>query len=52
MPTPNGWNKYPNTDFHELKADWILKKIKNLEERVAALEAQNEDEEVDENGLE
>ena len=45
-----GWNDYKYTDFHELNADWILKKIKELEERVEALEQEN-NEEVEENGI-
>ena len=26
------WNKYPYTNFHELNADWILQKMKEVEE--------------------
>lgn len=26
------WNKYPYTNFHELNADWILLKLKEIEE--------------------
>ena len=37
-------NQYPYTDCHELNADWIISKIKELEERVAALEEDNETE--------
>lgn len=36
-------NKYPYTDNHELNLDWMLKKIKELEDRVKALEEQLEE---------
>lgn len=28
------WNKYPQTNFHELNADWIISKIKELTDTV------------------
>ena len=31
----NFFNEYPYTDFHELNLDWILSKMRELEERVA-----------------
>ena len=31
----NFFDKYPYTDFHELNLDWILSKMRELEERVA-----------------
>ena len=31
----NFFNKYPYTDFHELNLDWILSKMRELEEKVA-----------------
>lgn len=30
------WDKYPNTNFHELNADWILAKIRGLEGAVSS----------------
>lgn len=35
------WNKYPNTNYHELDLDWILKKILELYSRVDTFEAVN-----------
>lgn len=32
-------DKYPYTNFHELNLDWLLKRIKELETKVAQLEA-------------
>lgn len=29
------YNKYPYTDFHELNADFILQRIKNIEDQIA-----------------
>ena len=31
-------NKYPYTDFHELNADYLLKRLKNIEDTLATLE--------------
>ena len=31
----NFYNEYPYTDIHELNLDWILKKMRELEELVA-----------------
>ena len=31
----NFYNEYPYTDIHELNLDWILKKMRELEEKVA-----------------
>ena len=31
----NFFNEYPYTDFHELNLDWILSKMRELEEKVA-----------------
>ena len=39
--------KYPYIDVNEMNLDWVLRKLKELETRVAALE---ENEEVEENG--
>ena len=37
-------NKYPYTDFHELNADFILDRIKNIEEQIATIKEQIEGE--------
>ena len=31
-------NKYPYTDFHELNLDWLLEKVKGIDDRFVALE--------------
>lgn len=36
------FNKYPYTDFHELNADFILNRIKNIEEQIATIKEQIE----------
>ena len=50
------WNNYKYTDFHELNLDWVLKKLKQLEDRVQDLEDQVEaittEEGGNDNGLE
>lgn len=28
------WNRYPYTNFHELNLDWIIKKIKELDDGI------------------
>ncbi len=40
-------NKYPYTNSHELNLDWVLKKLKECEERVRILEQKNEEGEKD-----
>ncbi len=35
------WNKYPYTNFHELNLDWILQKIKEIDESLSEFEALN-----------
>lgn len=41
----NGFmNKYPYTDFHELNADYLLKRLKAIEETLATLEEKIEGE--------
>lgn len=41
----NGFmNKYPYTDFHELNADYLLKRLKNIEDTLATLEEKIEGE--------
>lgn len=37
-------NNYPYTDFHELNADFILDRIKNIEEQIATIKEQIEGE--------
>lgn len=37
MPDPI-LDSFPYTNFQELNLDWIIEKLKELEERVAALE--------------
>ena len=32
------WNKYPYTDFHELNADFLLQRLKEIEEYIASIE--------------
>lgn len=32
------WNKYPYTDFHELNADFLLQRLKEIEEYIAGIE--------------
>ena len=36
------YNKYPYTDFHELNADFILNRIKNIESQIATIKEQIE----------
>lgn len=36
------FNKYPYTDFHELNADFILNRIKNIESQIATIKEQIE----------
>lgn len=36
------FEQIPWTDFHELNLDWIVDKLRELEERVAALEEEAE----------
>lgn len=33
------WNKYPYTDFHELNADFLLQRLKEIEEYIQSIEA-------------
>ena len=37
-------NKYPYTDFHELNADYLLQRLKNIEKTLTNLEAQIKEE--------
>lgn len=37
-------NKYPYTDFHQLNADYLLKRLKNIEDTLATLEEKIEGE--------
>lgn len=32
------WNKYPYTDFHELNADFLLQRLKEIEEYIQGIE--------------
>jgi len=32
------WNKYPYTDFHELNADFLLQRLKEIEDYIAGIE--------------
>lgn len=32
------WNKYPYTDFHELNADFLLKRLQEIEEYIQGIE--------------
>lgn len=36
------YNKYPYTDFHELNADFILNRIKNIESQIATIKEEIE----------
>lgn len=36
------FEQLPYTNFHELNLDWIIEKLQELEERVAALEEEAE----------
>ena len=36
------FNKYPHTDFHELNADFILNRIKNIENQIATIKEEIE----------
>lgn len=36
------YDQIPFTNFHELNLDWIVEKLRELEERVAALEEEAE----------
>lgn len=36
------FEQLPYTNFHELNLDWIIEKLQELEERVAALEEEVE----------
>ena len=38
------FNKYPYTDFHELNADFILNRIKNIEDQIANIKEEIEGE--------
>ena len=38
------FNKYPYTDFHELNADFILQRIKNIEDQIANIKEEIEGE--------
>ena len=38
------YNKYPYTDFHELNADFILQRIKNIEDQIATIKEEIEGE--------
>lgn len=30
------WNRYPYTNFHQLNLDWLLMKVKELDEKFGA----------------
>lgn len=38
------FNKYPYTDFHELNADFLLKRVKSIEEQIATIKEEIEGE--------
>lgn len=38
------FNKYPYTDFHELNADFLLKRVKSIEEQIAGIKEEIEGE--------
>ena len=38
------FNGFPFSNFQQLNLDWIIKKLKELEERLEALEEENEEE--------
>ena len=40
----NFFNKYPYTDFHELNADFILQRIKNIEDQITNIKEEIEGE--------
>lgn len=40
----NFYNKYPYTDFHELNADFLLKRMKSIEEQIANIKEEIEGE--------
>lgn len=40
----NFYNKYPYTDFHELNADFLLQRVKSIEEQIANIKEEIEGE--------
>lgn len=40
----NFYNKYPYTDFHELNADFLLQRVKKIEEQIAGIKEEIEGE--------